>query len=271
MTCRTRCPCGPMHDPLPLTSAVERTAILLRCPASRDGHDLDGSVRDLGHLECESARTSSYRGNVTIDLEARRTPVTSALMRAPCSGLPGLVPRWKVAHLPRSTRIIRGLVDCWMTPETRSPSLPLNSVMVASPSASRSRDKSTRRAVAAAMRPALRGVVEFSDHLTLVVDLGPHGHVAGLAVELDASVLGRAVRALVGNQQRLFDGLTTRSSEVFPGPGFLGAVTRYPSGVLLAIELDFHHGFGHIVIRTVASHPDTATVADRSSLETTRP
>ena len=180
-----------------------------------DGRDLDGSVRDLGHLECEQRPhqvrvCSGQRDNRAFEA-APHTRHQCLDARTVLVGLPGgLFLRWKVRldlpqihpDHPRVGRLLNnpGNQVAFLTAELghRRVALGLTQSRQQHLPSGRGRDAPE----------AFGGVVEFSDHLTLVVDLaGPHGHVAGLAVELDASVLGRAVRALVGHQQRRLDGL----------------------------------------------------------------
>ena len=78
-----------------------------------------------------------------------------------------------------------------------------------------------------------RGVVVFPQCVAIFVGLcGPDGDVAGGAVELDASVRGRALRPVIGDEQRVLDGLDDQVERdvllAFEAPPVISMSTRFP-------------------------------------------
>ncbi len=202
-----------------------------------------------------------------------RTENTRHLIRVPCSYFsPGTrsATGSSASSLPRSTMTSSGLRPCWMTPEMMSPSLPENSPYRMSSSASRSRCSMICFAVVAAIRPNPSGVSSNSPTLfALVVELGgQHRHVAGLAVEDDAGLLGRAGRLLVRREEGLLDGLhedvegdlllaleAAQDAEV----DVHGGQSSPSSGLVLAVELDLDQRLGDVGVGTSRRVPSTSS------------
>src|SRR4051794_12852664 len=170
MTLRTRWPIGPMHAPLALTpDTVDRTAILVRCPASRAIAQIStvpSAISGTSSANSFFTRFGWLRDRWTIGPRMPRLTLTTRhLMRVPCSyRSPGTrsATGKSASSRPRSTSTSLGSRPCWMMPLTRSPSRPENSPNLMSSSASRSRWRITCFAVVAAMRPKPSGVSSYS-------------------------------------------------------------------------------------------------------------